>query len=180
MTDLPTVTVVTADDDGDLGVPAASDSPLASLRARRQARLDTLHLDLKVPRWDDDNGPAIYVRYKPVDVAQAARVADRAEKSKAADWVVVANASVLVNACVGVFAMENGQRLSLRDGDPHGPWTRFDQDLAESLGLDGPTRATDVCKALFFTGGDLIGHAAALAEWSGNSTPEVEDATLGE
>lgn len=158
------------------------DSPLAGLKARKAAIIERLHWDLKVPRWDDDGGPAIYVRYGPIDVTRMTKILDAANKSKAPDKMLVANANILANACLGVFAREDGseEELSLRDGDPHGPLTRFDEDLAETLDVGTPFRATAVVRALYLTDGDLIAAAIQLSELSGAALPKADTDFLGE
>jgi hypothetical protein len=129
--------------------PAAPSSPLADLRARRAKHLEGLHLDLKVPRWDDDGGPSIWVRYSPsspgkIDDINAKR--DEVKKIEGSDWYVNANADVLIDSCVGVYAKDGDDTYSLRPGDPTGSWTTFDQDLAASLGIDA-AGARSVVKA---------------------------------
>ena len=161
-------------------------SPLASLRARREALQEKLYLDLKVPRWDDDGGPAIYVRYNPSSPAFLGKTIEKAKKQKPRpdDWMVNANADALIQSCVAVFAIEDGtppekatreQQLSLRDGDPAGDWTRFDPDLGFSLGVEGVQSARAVVRKLYFTEGDLLAAASRLVEWSGVAAPEADE-----
>lgn len=164
-------------------VAAANGSPLAALRDRRKKMAELLHKDFRVPRWGDDGGPMIYVRYAP---AAPSEYADRFEKlqkqqNKPKDWVVSANAQILVGACIGVYACEgpepvdgepdNRPKLSLRDGDPHGAWTKFDPELADSLGLAPNCGAIAVVRGLYLTEGDIISTAAKLQRWSGMVAP---------
>jgi hypothetical protein len=166
--------------------PTGHGSPLASLRARREALQEKLYLDLKVPRWDDDGGPAIYVRYNPSSPAFLGKTIEKAKKLKPRpdDWMVNANADALIQSCVGVFAIEDGtppekatreQQLSLKDGEPTGDWTRFDPDLGFSLGVEGVQSARAVVRRLYLTEGDLLAAANKLVEWSGVAAPEADE-----
>lgn len=164
--------------------PAASESPLESLRARRKKMQALLYKDLQVPRWGDDGGPTFWVRFAPASPSEHATRFEKIQKNpkKPKDWAVTANAQVLVSACIGVFAVEGDQlyeqddetirRLSLRDGDPNGEWTRFDPDLAESLGLDSDCGAIAVVRSLYLTEGDITTTANRLLQWSGMVMPD--------
>lgn len=164
--------------------PAAPSSPLAGLRAKRAEQLSKLHTDLQVPRWGDDGGVQIWVRYGPVSPTTITNVTGARRKSKSKDWIAAANADILATACLGVYAIDPADpdtRLSLRDGDPHGDWTRFDPDLAYSLGLaDSPEEAKvlnagTVVRGLYLTEGDMIAAANALTDWSGMEMPKDDD-----
>lgn len=149
-------------------------SPLASLRARRAEIVDDLYLDIKVPRWED---PEIYVRFKPVSTVKLNAAIDRRRKQKTDDWSFLANADMLVDSCIGVYAVLNGdttQKLSLAPGDHKGTWTKFDPSLAAALGVDA-NRAIDVCQALYLTEGDLIDTANKLFRWSNVSDEEADE-----
>lgn len=163
------------------------DSPLAGLRARRVEALQHLYVDLKVPRWDDDGGPAVYVRYQPVDPETAQKAVRKRQQAKPRPdkHLLLATCDVLLGACIGVFAVEGESaeggdpvRLSLREGDERGEWTKFDGDLAEALGIDH-RRATDIVRGLYLTEGDIWAASQALAEWSGIAVPQADDAFLG-
>lgn len=164
---------------------AAPGSPLADLRARYARHLENLHLDMKVPRVDDDGGPSIWVRYNPVDpglVADINASRDERRRKDGHDWWTDANADILISAVVGVYAKDgtgpDAPVYSLRPDDPTGPWTKFDPDLAESLGID-TTRARDVVKRLYLTKGDLVGAAIRLCEWSGSASVTADEEFLG-
>jgi hypothetical protein len=180
-------------DDGPGLVPAAKASPLLSLRERRDEITKNLHLDVRVPRWGDvDDGPQIWIRFEPANPSEFSDRIEKAQKNtnKPKDWMIRENANVLVKACVGVFALQGEEpaddevdareRLSLREGDPYGDWTKFDPDLAESLGLAPNCGAIAVCRALFLTEADLTGAANKLLRWSGMSLGRTdEDFTAG-
>lgn len=168
------------------------DSPLGSLKARRAKQQEKLFLDLLVPGWHEDpDDPApisVYVRCTPARPSSLARAMEtrRKQKKQHRNWLELANADVLVECCVGVFALE-GQpaedtttderpKLSLRDGDEHGDWTRFDSSLAASLGLDSAqSKAVDVVMALFPTEAGVITAVNELARWSGVERPKDQE-----
>lgn len=171
------ITVTTAPGDR----PAAAGSVLADLRARRTKLVKALFIDLKVPRWDDDGGPSIWVRYKPSDPGKIDDIngkRDEARKTEGKDWYVNANADILIDSCIGVFAKDGDATYSLKPDDPTGPWTTFDTDLAVSLGLDAKG-ARDAVKALYLTNGDLIGAALRLNSWSGEASITADEEFSG-
>lgn len=169
----------TEPDEGSGPVDAPTGSALFDLRAIREKKLAALYIDLPVPRWGDEGTPEIVVRYKPTKPSVALSATEKRRSAKDPEWLMLANADVLVDACVGVYAVYKGKQYSLRPGEPDGPWTRFDPDLAENLGLS-TKRAVDVVRALYLTDGDLIGAVNALAEWSGTVLPKVDEEALGE
>ena len=166
----PATTVVTTTP---LPVDAPKSSALANLADKRKKMRDGLHLDLKVPRWED---PEIFVRFNPIDATQTEAAIDKRRESNIPEWLVLANADILALACEGVYATLDGDhttKYSLRLGDNDGKWTRFDPDLAAALGVTLPG-ATEVVRALYPTDGDLLNTAAVLTEWS-SSTIEKAD-----
>jgi hypothetical protein len=172
--------------------PAADPSPMVSLRAQRAKIQSRLYIDIRVPRYGDgDGGPRIYVRYNPLNPSDHSDRIQKAQKAKnkPKDWMTRENAQMLVSACVGVWAWQGdddpielleqagddpealaqvrGRQLSLREGDPHGGWTRFDPDLADALGLPENCGAQRVVRALYFTEGDLTASMNRLMAFSG-------------
>lgn len=162
-------------------------SPLAALKVRREELAKGLHLDLKVPRWED---PEIFVRYAPIDSTKMEEsIAKRSQGGKG--WSILANADVLAQSCQGVYACLDGdytKKFSLKAPEVAGvdasedallrvAWTRFDQDLREALGVHAATHndAVSVCRALYLTDGDLIAAATALMEWSGISAEKLDE-----
>lgn len=158
--------------------PATELSVLGHLKDRRQKIVEQQTLDLPVPRWDN---PVIVVRYKPVDhkVFRAANNAvERVSPDKKSEVEVNVNADILIRACVGVFAVVNGNRYSLREGEPESEWTKFDPELAANLGCEPSARA--VVKSLFITEADILSTANRIAEFSGYKEQEADDSILGE
>lgn len=181
-------------------VPAAPGSPLINLRAIRQAKLAKLHLDLPVPRWDEEGGPdpvVLVVRYRPVDSTAAINAVEKRQRSKADDWVVLSQIDQLVDSCVGVYAKRDGKRFTLA---PSGEWVEFDPDtaaphewvgfsgerapdLAAALGLDltnEPSKAAALVRAVYFTDGDIGLACQQLAAFSTKMGPQADEEALGE
>lgn len=149
-------------------------TPLIVLKNRREQIVNDLFVDIKVPRWEE---PEIYVRFKPVSATRLNAAIDRRRKSKTDDWSLLANADMLVDSCVGVYAVIDGNKdnkMSLRLNDANGPWTKFDPDLAAALGVEA-SRASDACVALYLTEGDLLDTAAKLFKWSGIANDEADE-----
>jgi hypothetical protein len=176
--------------------PPVRDSPLGSLKARRERQQQHLYLDVLVPGWHEDpDDPApisIYVRCAPVKPSQLGRASEarRKQRKKSPDWVELMNADVLVDVCRGVYALEGAPaddpetderpKLSLRDGDEHGDWTRFDRDLAHSLGLDPESaKAVDVVLALFPKQAQIVSAVNELVRWSGVEAPQSDQDFFG-
>ncbi len=160
--------------------PAAPTSALTGLRARRQQVVAALYVDYAVPRYD----PPIFVRFRPISDARMTAINKQADKSKDPEKQVVANAVALAECCVGVFEQvtEDGEtrQVSVDHDNPSTDpedWPRFDQRLAELLGLDtsGPLKAADVVRGLYATDGDVLATAGKVAEWSGYSLQGVEE-----
>jgi len=155
-------------------VQAPTTTPLASLQARREQIVNDLYVDIKVPRWED---PEIYVRFKPVSTIKLNAAIERRRKQKGDDWSLLANADMLIESCVGIYAVFNGDtenKLSLSTTDPNGKWTKFDPELAKALGVDAQ-RATDSVQALYLTEGDLIDTANRLFRWSNVANDEADE-----
>lgn len=160
-------------------------SLLTNLRDRRESIAQALTLDKQVPRWSD---PSIWVRYIPVDfkVANKARIL-ATSKGDQAEKILLANVDTLIAGCIGVYATLPGvvdddgelKQFSLRPGDPDGPPTTFDRDLAQNLGLNSEATARQVVRTLFLTDGDILSAAADLAKFSGMAG-EAADDELGE
>jgi len=153
---------------------ASEVTPLISLKERRKQIVNDLFIDVKVPRWDE---PEIFVRFAPVSATKFGAAMERRRKQKAEDWTLLANIDMLIDSCVGVYALlpDSDEKLSLCPGSPYGEWTKFDTDLGESLGITA-TRASDVCRSLYLTEGDLIDTANKIFRWSGLANEEADEA----
>jgi hypothetical protein len=132
---------------------------LARLAEARKAALETLHLDMQVPRLD----PPVFVRVRPISASEIAAITKRFRGNKTPDAAVMHNAALLAEVCLGVFGVdEHGQPVE----DPQ-DWPRFDEQLAEILGMDGASTAVDVVRGLYLTDGDVASAADRVVEWSG-------------
>lgn len=162
----------------------AAPSALFSLKERRQEVLEEQILHLPVPRWEN---PAIVVKYKPVEhsfIRAAQERVRKASNDKKAEVELLSNADMLIRGCVAVVAVVDGKEYSLRPGDEHGEPTRFDQDLAENLGVEGigdkPPTARQVVRSLFITDGDILSAANEVVKFSGYREAEADSALVGE
>jgi hypothetical protein len=151
-----------------------ANTALASLKNRRAQIVDEMYIDVQVPRWES---PEIFVRFKPVSTVKLSAAIDRRRKQKGDDWSLLANADMLIESCIGIYAVLDGdhdKKFSLNPGDPLGAWTKFDPTLGKVLGVD-VQRATDVVKELYLTEGDLIDTANKLFKWSNVANDEADE-----
>lgn len=150
--------------------PAAEGSALSSLRERRKARRRKMFLDLVVPGYE----PAVYVRFRPASQSKLIAEVKRADKSKDKDAITIANAAVLIEACVGVFQIRaDGEEVSI---DPdnltpdQGEWLIFGPELGALLADEDAgevlSRASDVARALWDNDMALAAASSRLIEWS--------------
>ena len=155
-------------------VTAAPGSPLASLRDRRSKARNDLFLDLPVPRYD----PPIFVRFKPLEqtkIAAGQKEIDVRKKDR--DVLLRVNAGFIATACLGVFEVVDGEKVSVdpdtRSTDPE-DWPKFGPELAALLGEEDTDRAVEVVQALYLTDGDILATAAEIAAWSGYSGEQLD------
>jgi len=151
-------------------------TPIRSLRDRRTQIVEDLYTDLKVPRWEN---PQVFVRFNPINTTQMNASVKKRSNSKAPDWPLRANADVLVMSCVGIYAVyedEPDVKYSLREGDPNGPWTKFDPDLCKALGIEEGTtdQHVNAVKGLYFTDGDIGDAADKLLRFSNITNDEAD------
>src|SRR6185437_13235262 len=150
------------------------DTPLRSLKAARDKLINQLYIELKVPRWDN---PELFVRYKAVESSRVAAQARKRAESEDPELLVLANADLLANCCVGIYAVFDGDgvRRSLRLGDEFGEWTRFDRDLMDNLEMPPYSKAADAVRQIYATDGDLISAAEAVSEWSAKESTKADE-----
>ena len=151
-------------------------TPLSSLKDRRTQIVKELYTDQRVPRWEN---PQIFVRLNPINTTQMNASLKKRSNSKVPDWALRANADVIVMSCVGIYAVfedEPDVKLSLREGDPHGTWTKFDPDLCKALGIEEGTtdQHVNAVKGLYFTDGDIVDAADKLLRFSNISNDEAD------
>lgn len=155
---------------------------LGMLEQRRNEIANKQVLALEVPRW---TSPKLVVRYGPVDhtiLKRGANILERAVKDgdvvKQANTEIDTNADILINSCIEIVAvLPNGEEIGV---GPNGKRTRFDQDMAISLGMPESSTSRAVCKFLYITSGDILLTAKKLGEWSGYRENAVEEAITGE
>lgn len=140
-----------------------------ALRARREQAKAQLHTDLRIPRYD----PPIYVRFKPVPQSRIDAMNKAAEKSKAKDSTVAANAAILADATIGVFEVIDGEKVSIDPADRDGEWPRFDSTLAELFEVQA-TKAADVVREVYMTDGDIIATVTQIGVWSGFNLDDIQ------
>jgi len=166
---------VTTESENDDAQGSEGLNALASLRTRRAEIVNELYTDIKVPRWDE---PELYVRFKPVSAVKLNKAIEKRRKAGGEDWSLLANADMLIDSCMGVYAVVDGDtdnKLSLKTGEPKGDWTKFDMDLANAIGIEAQ-RASDVVLGVYLTEGDLIDTANKLFKWSGVAGSEADEA----
>ena len=162
-------------------VQAHTTGLMGLLADRRQAIINEQILTLEVPRW---TSPQLKIEFKPIDHAILKRGAMAQERiakddvKKQADAEVDTNADILINSCVRIIAvLSDGTETGL---GPNGAYTRFDADVAASLGMPESSNARAVCKAIFITTADLLLTAKALGERTGYREGAIEEALVGE
>jgi len=153
------------------------------LEQRRREIVDAQVLTLEVPRW---TSPKLLIRFGPVDhtiLKRGAQIQERVNKDgssaeKISSTEIDTNADILINACIEIVAvLPNGEEVGV---GPEGKHTRFDPDLAISLGLPEGVGSRALCKEIFITSGDLLLASKKLGEWSGYREGAVEEAIKGE
>ena len=155
-------------------VAPAKFTPLLDLKKRRQEIKDQLFIDLAVPRWSE---PTLVARYGPVDTAKLNEIIERGRSQGGKDWSIRANAGILAECCIGVYAVHPDfpdKKFSLREGDEEGTWTVFDHDLAYALGISANSQ-TETVLGVYYTDGDIIATVNRLLKWSNVSNDEAEE-----
>ena len=165
---------VSAGAEGAVEEVTTSSTPLLSLRNRRTEIVNELYIDIQVPRWDE---PELFIRFRPISATKLNATIEKRRKQKSDDWSYLANADMLIDSCVGIYAVVDGDhdnKMSLRLNDSKGPWTKFDPDLAAALGVES-VRATDTVNGLFLTEGVMIDVANKLFRWSNIANNEAAE-----
>jgi hypothetical protein len=146
--------------------PAGPTSILARIKADRDARSTSEHVDLPIPTWNGD----LVARYVVIERRAVEKLAD----PKLAG---TADLDFLIRACHGVFMRDdNGDMIAL--ADDAGP-VRFDARLAMLLGIEATT-GRDVVQYLFRANALAIGaHAAKVADWMQDTSQVIDGAILG-
>lgn len=158
------------------GAAPAPGSLLADIRARREERLADERLDLPIPTW----GGELVARYQVPDPSALARQT-QARRAAGSDVEAAssANADFLIDCVAQVLARtENGRLEALMT--PQGTAVRFDQPLADLLGVE-VENAREVVAHLFASNPIAIGtQASTVLTWLQDTSQEVEGALVGE
>lgn len=173
------------------GASLGPQSPLGVLRGRRAELERGLHYDLQVPRWDLVLGRAIWVRYKPASTpllnAQIEKRRDNHEKAVKAgkmgdpDWLIRANADLLVDACMAVYDLALGEEPPTDEDLPFNLPTFGSPELSEALDSAEnpcPRNAVATCLHLYGTNADVLMASQQLLIWSGQSSQEADRSFL--
>ena len=168
------------------------DSPRRSLRERVQRQRDQRVKLLSVPDLD-----GVAVLYRAINDETRQRIAKQSKRRQGGKPGVgdpVADASVLVDACVGIFERVEGRWVSVDPDAREGAWLDVGDDgsikvqgdpvtfasevVQEMLGTkDRPTAET--VRELYVTDGDMMAAAAAVMEHSGYSSEMIEEDIRG-
>lgn len=159
-------------------------SALEEIRARLQAKRELETVDLVVPSLEAEQ---VYLRFAPlVGFAKAQSYGPAAkarQKGKGSEWIVKANLQFLIDCCVGVFALVDGERYGFCEGTPTDPaeWPRFTEDalkIAEMLPEGADTSSAAAVMWSLYAAGyhpdsrgradwDIVAHGTRVAELCG-------------
>ncbi|RYZ32640.1 MAG: hypothetical protein EOP01_00545 [Propionibacteriaceae bacterium] len=145
-------------------------SPLAGLRAKREAAIAELFIDLAVPEYLDRLGVDLYVRYRPIPLSTAVKLREQMGRTKAPERHANANAAALATACEGIYYLVDGEERAFReDGDS--TWPAFEPVVADTLGVSwiNPTR---LVRDLYFTDDHVAAAVQRIDSWA---TGEVRE-----
>jgi hypothetical protein len=156
-------------------------SILAGFTDRLRKFREEIHVDLEVPRYREEFGFPVFVRYVPTEQARVEKFVERRLPKPGEDSPEVTlklNADVLAACCRGIFTvLPNGERMGLDAGDPGHFHTFSDPRLGELLpprsvnGVPVTTvNAVELVRRLYITDGDLNGAADALGAFSGKES----------
>lgn len=172
------------DENDDVRIEGTPQSPLDVLRGNRKKLDATLYIDLAVPRWEEVIGNTIWIRYKAANPAvlyearakfEAHHLAKKKKDGRGdPDWEIRANAQMLVEACMGVYFLEPGEKPP--DELPGDLPTFGDPEL--SISLDAPKSAIATVMKLYGTNGDVLLAANQLLLFSGETSQEASEAYL--
>lgn len=143
-------------------------SPLAGLLSSIQQRRESKHLDLRVDGLSDAVGHDVFIRYAAcVPFEKIRSYGTKRHKARKGDWELLANLDLMVDSCIGVYAVLDGQQYGMSPEAPTDPveWPRFDDDLRSALPEGVPESAVGIAQALF--------EAAYNEDERGKAAPEI-------
>lgn len=138
-------------------------SPLATIFGRISAKRESKHLDLRVDGLSEAVGHDVFVRYAAkVPFAKLRTYSEKRRKAHGA-WELLSNLDLMVDSCVGVYAVLDGKEYGMSPDAPTDPaeWPRFDEHLRSGLPDGVGESAVAIAQALFAAGysEDERGHA---------------------
>lgn len=166
-------------------------SVLGRLRARREDLAQDHHLDLDIPGYDGD----LVARYRPLTAGEQARIAAKVERAdrlagndeQAAEAQLRTALDTIIAACVEILARQDGKLVPLADVMGSGVPVRYDQQLADALGITGADSARAVVRGVFprDSHGEVVPqpvnrHANEVAAWMARIGSDVDGDLLGE
>lgn len=166
-------------------------SVLGRLRARRDDLAQDHHLDLDIPGYDGD----LVARYRPLTAAEQTRIAAKVERAdrlagndeQAAEAQLRTALDTIIASCVEILVREDGVMVPLAEITGASAPVRYDQALADALGIPGADSARAVVRGVFprDSHGDVVPqpvnrHANEVAAWMARIGSDVDGDLLGE
>lgn len=167
------------DDFDDVPEADAQPSGLQSIRDQIRAERDELKtettLDLVVPGYE-----MIGVRYRGIPARELDQFAKRLSKSKEGMRTAT---DVLIRCCDSILVRPNGDDALEPLEDDQGDYLKFDQRLADFLGIEASS-AREIVTQLFSPDGvqtlATFEHANAVMEWMQGKGAKIDPGLLGE
>jgi hypothetical protein len=144
---------------------------------RRRAREEREPLDLDIPGY----GGELVARYRVLSFEEMEKLQDRGGKmARAADIEVELKITMdtIAAACVGIFLREDGKLRPLNEVDAKfgDEPVRYDERLAEAVGVDSEGKVRILIRRMFPTELSIIGHLQRVSNWmSGVNDADDED-----
>jgi len=172
-------------------------SPLGSIKDKRAEFLTRMHKDVRVPRWNPDNGlPYLIVRIRPISQIELFNAIQKRKdeydrqvanhETPPEDSGMKANADLVAMATKGIFCLADDNDLtkySVTGSPDESKWTKFDgttgPTTAEHLGIafDPQDPVASLVRGTFNnTDGDLLWFTNRLLEFSNLSNSEADTA----
>ena len=170
--DIPT-TLAPEDDVAPLKEATSMDRLRAKMVAAREKAAGELTYKLPVPRM-----PELVVEFKPVDQKILAGILERARGQKDVSQVEI-NCRIIAAFCKGVwFEGDGGELVSADLNEPDKPAPRFEQRLADAVGVPWVGDYSDLVKEIYLVDGDIVSTAEAIAHHSGFGTADQIEASI--
>ena len=170
--------------------PAAG-SVLGRLRARRDDLAADHRLDLDIPGYDGD----LVARYRPLTAGEQTRLAGKVERAERiagnenqeGEAQLRTAMDTIIAACVEILARQDGQLVPLAAIIGSNVPVRYDEQLAEALGITDAGSARAVLRGVFprDKAGDVLPqpvsrHANEVALWMTRIGSDADGDLLGE